>query len=72
MTKSEREQSLFSNSTETSEGRGCKEQPKFLVVTQRTKVQKDERKVGERSHVISSGKMGKKRFVKQLSPLVEI
>ena len=35
------------------------------------KGQKDERKVGERSHVISSGKMGKKRFeVKQSSPLV--
>ena len=33
------------------------------------KGQKDERKVGERSHVISSGKMGKKRFAKTIKSL---
>lgn len=33
------------------------------------KGQKDERKVGERSHVVSSGKMGKKKFSKTMKKL---
>ena len=33
---------------------------------------KDEKKVGERSHVVSSGKMGKKKFKKALNRLKEI
>ena len=68
--KSEREQKLvLNNSTETSEGRGCQGATKVSGRYTENKGQKDERKVGERSHVISSGKMGKKRFAKTIKSL---
>ena len=56
-----RTEPVLNNSTKTSEGRVLGATKVSGRYTE-NKGQKDERKVGERSHVISSGKMGKKRF----------
>ena len=58
----------FSATRQRHQRKGCRSNKVSGRYTE-NKGQKDERKVGERSHVISSGKMGKKRFAKTIKSL---